>query len=146
MIKNKITVKEILEDKYIDFIKNRYGEKNMVSATIHFDEKTPHMHINFVPVTKDGRLSAKDLFSPKDLRTLQDDFNKYINDKGYNLERGKADSKRKHISVEEFKLEKKQEDILKASESLSNGSEQLSRLIILIELKPRGACLEAFTS
>lgn len=94
-------------NKSYDFIKDRYGEKNMVSATIHFDEKTPHMHVNFVPVTEDGRLSARDLFSPGKLRKFQDDFNKHCKDNGYDLERGKLDSKRKHLSVEEYKIETK---------------------------------------
>lgn len=97
--------------KSYDFIKDRYGEKNMISATIHFDERTPHLHVNFVPVTEDGRLSARDLFSPKQLRELQDDFNKYINKHGYNLERGKLNSKKKHLSVEEYKLETKLQTI-----------------------------------
>lgn len=106
--------------KSYDFIKDRYGEKNMVSATIHFDERTPHMHVNFVPVTEDGRLSARDLFSPKQLRDLQDDFNKYINDKGYDLERGKLDSKKKHLSVEEYKLETKFEELKNKENELDN--------------------------
>lgn len=100
-------------EKSFDFIKERYGEKNLVSAIIHFDEQTPHMHVNFVPVTHDGRLSARDLFSPKQLRELQNDFNKHCNDNGYDLERGKIDSKRKHLSVEEYKLETKFTEINK---------------------------------
>lgn len=93
--------------KSYDFIEKRYGKENMVSATVHFDEKTPHMHVNFVPVTQDGRLSAKDLFSPKDLRKLQDDYNRHCRENGYDLERGKMDSDRKHLSVEEYKIETK---------------------------------------
>lgn len=90
--------------KSLDFIKVRYGEKNLVSATIHYDERTPHMHINFIPVTKDGRLSARDLFSPKQLRTLQDDYNRFIREYGYDLERGQINSKTKHLEVEEYKV------------------------------------------
>lgn len=93
--------------KSLGFVQERYGEKNIVSATVHFDEATPHMHVNFVPVTSDGRLSARDLFSPKQLRTLQDDFNAFCNANGYDLERGKVDSKTKHLSVQEFKVETK---------------------------------------
>jgi hypothetical protein len=93
--------------KSLGFVQERYGEKNIVSATVHFDEATPHMHVNFVPVTSDGRLSARDLFSPKQLRTLQDDFNAFCNANGYDLERGKVDSKTKHLSVQEFKVESK---------------------------------------
>lgn len=101
--------------KSYEFIKERYGEQNLVSATIHYDERTPHMHVNFVPVTEDGRLSAKDLFSPKSLRVLQDDYNRFVREQGYNLERGDIGSKTRHLEVEEYKLETKYEQ-LKAKE------------------------------
>lgn len=97
--------------KSFEFIQDRYGKENMVSATIHFDEKTPHLHVNFVPVTKDNRLSARDLFSPKLLRELQTDYNNYVNQQGYELERGKKDTKRKGLSVEEFKLATKEKEL-----------------------------------
>lgn len=97
--------------KSLDFMENRYGKQNMVSATIHFDEMTPHMHINFVPVTSDGRLSARDLFSPGNLRKLQDDFNRHCKENGYDLERGKLHSKKEHLSVEEYKIETKFEQL-----------------------------------
>lgn len=99
--------------KSFDFISERYGKENMVSANIHFDEKTPHMHINFVPITKDNRVSARDLFSPEKLRALQDDFNKFCNRNNYELERGELNTKRKHLSVEEYKLETKKNEVEK---------------------------------
>lgn len=89
----------------LDFIKERYGDRNIISATIHYDERTPHMHVNFVPVTADGRLSAKDLFSPQSLRTLQDDYNRYVRERGHDLDRGKIGSKTKHLDVEQYKVE-----------------------------------------
>ncbi len=97
--------------KSLDFMENRYGKQNMVSATVHFDEMTPHMHVNFVPVTSDGRLSARDLFSPGNLRKLQDDFNRHCKENGYDLERGKLHSKKEHLSVEEYKIETKFEQL-----------------------------------
>lgn len=56
--------KRYFETAY-EFLADRYGEKNLIYATIHNDEKTPHMHVGFVPVTEDGRLSAKDFFGQK---------------------------------------------------------------------------------
>ena len=108
----------------LDFIKERYGEKNLVSATIHYDERTPHMHVNFVPVTEDGRLSAKDLFSPKSLRVLQDDYNRFVREHGYDLERGQLDSKTKHLEVEEYKVETRYHE-LKAKEQALEKLEQI---------------------
>ena len=42
-----------------DFMAERVGEQNIVSAVIHLDEKTPHMHLCFVPLSEDKRLTAK---------------------------------------------------------------------------------------
>lgn len=42
----------------LDFIANRYGKENILSAVIHMDEKTPHMHVDLTPI-RDGRLTAK---------------------------------------------------------------------------------------
>ncbi len=41
-----------------DFFSERYGKENVVSAVVHLDESTPHLHLNLMPVT-DGRLCAK---------------------------------------------------------------------------------------
>ncbi|SFS07821.1 MobV family relaxase [Anaeromicropila populeti] len=95
----------------LEFLEKRYGKKNLVSATIHFDEQTPHMHVNFVPVTSDERLSARDLFSPRALRKLQDDYNRFVRENGYDLERGEIDSKVKHLNVEEYKVNTKFEQV-----------------------------------
>jgi hypothetical protein len=42
----------------LDFISERVGEKNILSAVVHMDERTPHMHLCFVPITPDNKLSA----------------------------------------------------------------------------------------
>ena len=41
------------------YLNDRYGEKNVVSLALHMDERTPHLHAVVVPLTTDGRLSAK---------------------------------------------------------------------------------------
>ena len=69
------------------------------------DETTPHMHLNLVPITKDGRLCSKDLFDKSKLRQLQTDFYEAIGKK-YGLERGKEGSQAKHLSTAEFKAKK----------------------------------------
>src|SRR5699024_1614922 len=68
----------------LEFIKVEYGEENIMYATVHLDEKTPHMHFGFVPLTEDGRLSAKEVLgNKKKMSLLQDKFNAFINTKGY---------------------------------------------------------------
>lgn len=90
------------------FLEDEYGKDNLIYATVHMDEKTPHMHYGVVPITDDGRLSAKDVVgNKKALTEFQDRFNQYLNDKGHNLERGESKHKteRKHKQVERYKSE-----------------------------------------
>jgi len=52
----------------VAFLQERFGKANVVAMTLHQDELTPHFQAVVVPITPDGRLSAKDLFNPKTLR------------------------------------------------------------------------------
>ena len=92
----------------LDFLEEEYGKENMLYATVHLDEKVPHMHFGFVPLTDDGRLSAKEkLGNKKAMTELQDRFNQYVNAKGYELQRGTAKevSERQHQDIDKFKKE-----------------------------------------
>ncbi|MHA2920852.1 MobV family relaxase [Bacillus cereus] len=88
--------------KAYSFLKDRYGEHNIVHAAIHLDEKTPHMHVGMVPVTGENKLSAKQIFNRKELVSLQDDFHAHMVEKGFDLERG-VSSDKKHIETARFK-------------------------------------------
>lgn len=66
-----------------DFVRERFGAKNVVSFTLHQDEVTPHIHAVVVPVTTDGRLSNRDVFSPVSLRQLQTDYAKAMAPHGF---------------------------------------------------------------
>ena len=70
------------------------------------DEKTPHLHLTFVPLTKDNRLCAKEIIGNRaNLTKWQDDFHAYMVEKYPDLERGESASKtgRKHIPTRIFK-------------------------------------------
>ena len=58
----------------LDFLQNKYGKENVVSFTLHQDELTPHVHAVIIPITHDGRLAAKELFTPTTLRELQTEY------------------------------------------------------------------------
>ena len=90
------------------------GEKYILSAKVHMDEQTPHMHLVFLPVvhTKDkkgneiDKLACSEFWKEKDsYRRLQDAFYEYVISKGFDLERGlpKEETKREHFSIEEYK-------------------------------------------
>ena len=87
------------------FFAERYGEENIIAAVVHNDETTPHMHLNLMPVTKDGRLCSKQLFDKPQLQQLQTDFYESVG-KHWGLQRGKEGSQKKHLSTAEFKAKK----------------------------------------
>ena len=82
-----------------EFMKDRVGEENIFAAVVHMDEATPHMHLCFVPLTRDKRLSAKEILGNKaDMRRWQDEFHAHMSAKWPELERGEpaAETQRKH--------------------------------------------------
>lgn len=86
----------------LEFIQERYGKHNTLYAMVHMDEATPHMHIGVMPITEDNRLSAKDIFTKKELTLLQQEFPTKMRENGFDVERGEG-SERKHLSPQAFK-------------------------------------------
>ena len=86
------------------FFAERYDEENIISAVVHMDETTPHLHLNLIPIAG-GRLCAKKLFDRKALTALQTDLHREVGAK-WNLQRGKEGSQAKHLDTAEFKAKK----------------------------------------
>lgn len=83
------------------FLQKRFGEKNIVGFVVHRDERTPHIHATVVPLTEDGRLSAKEIVgNNKKLAELQDDY--ALQMKKFGLQRGERGSKVTHVSTSEY--------------------------------------------
>lgn len=80
----------------LKFLKKEFGDR-LISVSLHVDEATPHIHANIVPVTADGRLSAKDMFDKFKLSKLQDSYAEAM--KSLGLERG--DKKTAHTARKE---------------------------------------------
>ena len=90
------------------------GEQNIISAVVHMDEDTPHMHLLFIPVVhttdKEGnkidKVCCRDFWREKNsYRDLQNAYFKHISEKGFKLERGELVevTNREHYSVQEYK-------------------------------------------
>ena len=76
--------REFFERTY-KFLAERYGEKNVISAYVHMDETTPHMHFAFIPVIYDKKkdrekVSAKEVTNKADLRTFHTDLQNVMNE------------------------------------------------------------------
>ena len=90
----------------LEFLTAHQAKETIISAVIHMDEKTPHMHLSFVPLTEDGRLCAKDIVGDrKRLTWWQDEYRKHMVKKYPDLERGRSASEtgRDHIPPRIFK-------------------------------------------
>ena len=90
----------------LEFLKTKQAAETIVSAVVHVDEKTPHMHLCFVPITADGRLSAKDIVgNKKKLTKWQDEYWSYMVKKYPDLERGESanETGRTHLPPRIFK-------------------------------------------
>lgn len=98
---NQEQVQEFFETakKYFE---EQYGKQNIAYASVHLDESTPHMHMGVVPM-KDGKLSSKAMFDREELKSIQDKLPKYMNEHGFEVERGELNSEKKHKTVAEFK-------------------------------------------
>lgn len=118
-----------------DFFSERYGKENVVSAVVHLDESTPHLHFNLMPVA-DGRLCAKELFDRAALRELQTNFYEVVGKK-YGLKRGKEGSTAKHLDTVAFKTKKMTE----AAEAKIREAEEAQ-----VAAKPVKELLESYES
>ena len=90
----------------VAFMEKKVGGDNIFSAVIHMDEKTPHLHLCFTPITKDGRLSAKEILGNRaQLSQWQDEFHAHMKKAFPVLKRGESAlvTKRRHIPTWLFK-------------------------------------------
>ena len=88
------------------FLAEFVGAENVISAKVHMDEKTPHMHFLHVPVTEDGRLNANKIYTRESLKKLQTEFPAYLQSRGFDLQRGveqEPGAAKKHLNTREFK-------------------------------------------
>ena len=110
------------------------GRENILTAVVHLDEETPHMHLVYIPVisTKDKKgntirkISASEFWKGKDsYKKLQNQFYKYITEKGFDLERGKENTDREHISTDDMKKLTNFYNTKQLKENLTKQKEQM---------------------
>ena len=115
---NKIGEKETKRyfDECYKFMCNykNLGEKNIISAVIHLDEETPHMHLIYIPVihTEDKNGNSIDKVCCRDFwkgrnsyRNLQNAYFDFVKSKGFDLERGLfvEETNREHLTIQQYK-------------------------------------------
>jgi uncharacterized phage infection (PIP) family protein YhgE len=109
-----------------EWLNTRYGKENVVSLALHMDELTPHLHAVIVPLTVQGRLSAKLILGQKvQMREMQTDYARAM--KPFGLERGKEGSRAHHEDVKEY-YKRLKEDLPKVTEEVEVKKEEVKEL------------------
>ena len=125
----------------VDFLAKKIGKDNIFTAVVHMDEKTPHMHLCFTPITEDGRLSAKEIIGNRtQLTKWQDDFFNHMVKSFPDIERGESASVtgRRHIPTRVFKqavhLSKQAEQIQSVLDNINplNAGKKKDEVITLL--------------
>ena len=120
--------KRFFEDSY-QFVTSKVGgEQFVVSAVVHMDEATPHMHVTFIPTVRGKdrkgqpcrRINCSEFWKGRDSYSrLQDEWYDFIaRSCGYDLERGVKGSTAEHLSVAEYKLKKTQEQLARSEQQV----------------------------
>ncbi len=92
---------QVFFERSMGWLQAKYGAQNVVAATIQRDEKTPHLSAFVVPMTRDGRLSAKEFIGNRQkMRADQTSFAERMRD--LRLDRGIEGSKAAHQRVKQF--------------------------------------------
>lgn len=127
-------------ERAFDFLQKRIGQQNIISAVVHLDEKTPHMHLCFVPLTTDGRLSAKEILgNKKTMIQWQDEFYACMAERWPELQRGApaVETKRKHLPMQWYK------QVTAMDEKLEQMEQALSDINVFNAGRKRAAAMES---
>lgn len=108
----------------VGYFEQKYGSENIAYSKVHLDETTPHLHLGIVPL-KDGVLSSKNMFNREELKAIQDELPKFLNDRYFEIERGKKGSEKKHLNIAEFK--ELQDEIQAKNQELESITEELKK-------------------
>lgn len=116
-----------------EFLEKKHGKENIVSAYVHMDETTPHLHFCFVPVVidekKGEKLCAKKLTTKNYLDKAHPEAEKYIsNALGHHVDIINEATKEGNKSLEEFRRGKAKEDLEKAKAILEEANEYKAKL------------------
>lgn len=118
---------------------DRYGAGNVVTAQVHMDETTPHLHFAFMPITPDGRLCAKEVLSRNELKSFHIDLSKAVEKAlGYSVELLLSDERaaEKALSgVPQEKLNAAKSAIEKETEIVRNELESIRQEVFDLEVE-----------
>lgn len=140
-------------ERALKFLQQEVGAGNIFSAVVHMDERNPHMHLCFVPLTEDNRLSAKEVMGGRaKLVQWQDKFHNFMAEEFPQLDRGRsaAVTKRKHVPTWLYKQAHQLTDEMKQIRkeiknigTLNAGKQREKILKLLMDWYPQVNAFEA---
>ena len=139
--KKRAEIREFFNEA-LEFIKQNQAPETIISAVVHLDEKSPHMHLCFVPLTEDKRLCAKEILgNKKKLTQWQDKYWEHMVKKYPDLERGESASEtgRDHIPTRVFKqmarLNKQHDKLVEmlSDVKLTNYKDKTAQVVAFLE-------------
>lgn len=133
------------------FVSERYGTKNIVSAAIHCDEPNamPHLHITVVPVNKKGRICARDVFTRRELQHFHPELEQYASRAlGYPVHILKDEDERAKVSLplSQYKVETKSKELDKKEKELEKRSAEVADKLEIAETTVENARLSAVSA
>jgi len=146
--------KEYFKTSY-EFACEKVGEKNILSAVVHMDETTPHMHLTYIPTVKAlskgqevEKINCSEFWKGfNSYGVLQDNFHQYVNEHGFKLDRGEKnedrEEKREHLEMQDYKvktlsdkareLEKETNNLKKDLNALNNDLSKVDGIKLLFD-------------
>ena len=157
----------------LKYLADTFGKENIVSAVLHMDEQTPHIHATLVPIVKGERkrkkkeeqvkkryrkkptdtirLCADDIMTRAKLKSYQDTYAQTMS--GYGLQRGIDGSEARHITTRQYyrdlvqQTEQLQTDIVQLQDRKETAQEELKRAKKEVQTeKLKGAATTAATN
>lgn len=136
---DKEKVERLFFERTFQFLANRYGEQNVVSAYVHKDEATPHMHFAFVPVSEDKKrggekLSAKEVLTKKDLQTFHADLEAHLDSFGdWHFNVLNESTKDGNKTIAELKKQTAREEVQKAQQEVKKAQQEVFNVKARVE-------------
>lgn len=131
---DKEKVERMFFERTYRFMADRYGEQNVISAYVHRDETTPHMHFAFVPVTMDKKrggekVSAKEVLTQNDLKAFHADLERHLDSfRDWHFEVINEATKDGNKTVAELKIQTAHEQVVKAEREVVKVQEKVNDL------------------
>jgi len=112
-----------------EFFQNEFGKENVVSAKVHLDETAPHMHLQFVPVSQDGKLQCKKILNRTRLDKIHTKAPKFLREKGFDVVRGEGRTGKNNIKdIYKYKVKELEKTILSKQKELDQLIQQINSL------------------